>query len=382
VRRWRQLFTAAVFAAFAVALIVKRQEIGEAAGEIGELDASWVMALLLLVAIGVAVEGIYTSSVTPQLTLGQAVLMQQSVTAANNTVIGSGPVATGVRIAMMRSWGISDTSIGVSIVALNVVAAYRLWLIALATAVAGAAGADGGVLDSRLYTVVIVIAILVLAGSTVLWWVLLWRPRLAAVIARLTQRVWNRLRRSIRRLPPLDVHLISDRARAEARGIVRTNGLRITLATIADQAITVLKPLAVVRAFGIGSDVISTWQVLIAFGLVRLAVALTPIPGGVGVTEVGLAALLVRFGGPESTVLAAVLVFRALTFVLPIVTGGVCFAVWRSRLGIGPGRPRLRNVATDASAGPARPGPADGRCRRRATRGGSSSASPGPPQHR
>ncbi len=357
-KRWRQFFVAAVFAAFAGALIVKRQEIGEAGGEIGKLDATWMMALLLLVAVGVVVEGVYTSSVTPQLTLGQAVLMQQSVTAANNTVIGSGPVATGVRIAMMRSWGISDTSTGVSIVALNVVAAYRLWLIALATAVAGAAGADGGVLDPRLYTVVIVLAIVVLAGSTALWWVLLWRPRLAGAIAGLTQRAWNRLRRSIRRLPHIDVHIITDRARAEARWIVRTNGRRIALATIADQSSAVLKPLAVVRAFGIGSEVISTWQVLIAYGLVRLAVALTPIPGGVGVTEFGLVALLARFGGPESTVLAAVLVFRALTFVLPIVTGGVCFAVWRYRRADDPGRPRAR---TGASARPREPGPAVGR---------------------
>ena len=96
-----------------------------------------------------------------------------------------------------------------------------------------------------------------------------------------------------------------------------------------DQAITIAKPLAVVWAFGIGPDEISTWQVLIAYGLVRLVAALTPIPGGIGVIELGLAVLLVRFGGDEAVVLAAVLTYRALTFALPIVTGGFCLLAWR-----------------------------------------------------
>ena len=48
-----------------------------------------------------------------------------------------------------------------------------------------------------------------------------------------------------------------------------------------------------------------------------------------GVTEIGLATLLTRFGGPEAAVLAAVLTYRVLTFVLPIFTGGACLAWWR-----------------------------------------------------
>jgi uncharacterized protein (TIRG00374 family) len=87
----------------------------------------------------------------------------------------------------------------------------------------------------------------------------------------------------------------------------------------------------VIRAFGIGSETVSTVQVLIAFGLIRLVTALTPIPGGIGINEVGTAALLIGFGGPETTVLAAVVTFRAITFLLPIFIGGACFALWRWR---------------------------------------------------
>ena len=327
--RARRLLSAAILVLLVGAVAVHRDDLASAMGEVGRLDPMWILGLCSLMAVGVAVEGLFTSAVTPQLSVGRAILLQQSVTAANNTVVGSGPVATGVRIAMMRSWGIGDTSIGVSLVALNVVAAARLWLIALATAVAGLLGADGGLLDRRIHVVVVVVAITVLSGSAVMWWVLLCHPVAAARLAGVAQRAWNRLGRRWARLPVVDLIDVVERARAEARLIVRLRRWRIIATTVADQTVSVLKPIAVVRAFGIDAATISTWQVVIAYGLVRLVVALTPIPGGIGVTEIGLASLLIRFGGPESTVIAAVLTYRVLTFALPIVTGAVCFAIWR-----------------------------------------------------
>ena len=350
VKRWRQWLTAAVLAAIVGALVVRSDELEAAVGEIGRLDPSWALVLFGLVAVGIVIDGVYTSSVTPQLSIARAAMLQQSVTAANNSVIGSGPVSTGMRIAMMRSWNIGDTSIGVSIVALNVIAAYRLWLIAGATAIAGVSGADGGVLDTRVYWLVMGVAAVVLSCSTVLWWVLLWHPVAATRLAMLAQRCWQWLRRRIRRLPAVDLVSLTERSRSEARDILQLHRWRIVAATVADQAVTVVKPLAVVRAFGIDAGTISTAQVLIAYGLIRLVVALTPIPGGIGITEFGLAALLTRFGGPETTVLAAVLTYRTLTFVLPIITGGVCFTTWRwQRRAHEPCRPSVPTICADQS---------------------------------
>ncbi len=325
----RRLLSAAILALLGGAIVVHRDDLASALGDVGRLEPTWVLGLCALMAVGVVVEGVFTSAVTPQLTIGRAILLQQSVTAANNTVVGSGPVATGIRVAMMRSWGIGDTSIAVSLVALNVVAAARLWLIALATAVAGLLGADGGLLDRRIHIAVIVVAVVVLSASAALWCVLLCHPAAAGRLAGRAQRVWNRLGRRWARLPVVDLVDAVERAKTEARLVVRLRRWRIIATTMADQAVSVLKPIAVVRAFGIEAATISTWQVVIAYGLVRLVVALTPIPGGIGVTEIGLASLLVRFGGPESIVIAAVLTYRVLTFALPILTGAICFATWR-----------------------------------------------------
>ena len=48
--------------------------------------------------------------------------------------------------------------------------------------------------------------------------------------------------------------------------------------------------------------------------------------------ELGLTGALVSFGGQQAEVVAAVLLYRVLTYVPPIAIGGVCLLVWR-RLG-------------------------------------------------
>jgi uncharacterized protein (TIRG00374 family) len=79
---------------------------------------------------------------------------------------------------------------------------------------------------------------------------------------------------------------------------------------------------------------VSWVEALAAFALVRLLSAFPITPGGLGVVELGLAAALVLAGGPEAPVVAAVLVFRVLTFALPIPIGGLTWWLWRHRRGI------------------------------------------------
>ena len=54
---------------------------------------------------------------------------------------------------------------------------------------------------------------------------------------------------------------------------------------------------------------------------------------GVGVVELGMTAGLVAAGGAETDVVAAVLVYRALTYLPPIPIGAVCYLAWRRHLG-------------------------------------------------
>ena len=87
--------------------------------------------------------------------------------------------------------------------------------------------------------------------------------------------------------------------------------------------------LLALRHVGVAEAEVSWVEALAAFALVRLASALPITPGGLGVVELGLAAALVLAGGDRAQVVAAVLVFRALTFLLPIPIGACTRLLWR-----------------------------------------------------
>jgi uncharacterized protein (TIRG00374 family) len=84
---------------------------------------------------------------------------------------------------------------------------------------------------------------------------------------------------------------------------------------------------------------VSWIEALAAFALVRLLSAFPITPGGLGVVELGLAAALVLAGGDRAQVVAAVLVFRVLTFLLPVPIGAVTWWLWRRSEGRSLARP-------------------------------------------
>ena len=70
---------------------------------------------------------------------------------------------------------------------------------------------------------------------------------------------------------------------------------------------------------------------LMLYSVGRIATVINITPGGVGVAEVVYTAVYVAVLGESShnAVLAGVLVYRALTYVLPMVTGAVSYVIWR-----------------------------------------------------
>jgi uncharacterized protein (TIRG00374 family) len=68
-------------------------------------------------------------------------------------------------------------------------------------------------------------------------------------------------------------------------------------------------------------------EALVAFSLVRVVIALSPIPGGTGLAEVGLIVLLERAGVSTVDATGTTLLYRSLTWFLPIVVGSATW--WR-----------------------------------------------------
>jgi putative heme transporter len=72
-------------------------------------------------------------------------------------------------------------------------------------------------------------------------------------------------------------------------------------------------------------------MILTAFGAATFASLLVPTPGGLGVAEIVLVAVL-GYGLPESdqaAVVAAVILYRIATFLVPIPIGLVTYLYWR-----------------------------------------------------
>jgi uncharacterized protein (TIRG00374 family) len=89
--------------------------------------------------------------------------------------------------------------------------------------------------------------------------------------------------------------------------------------------------LVALRDVGVSEAEVGWAEVLAVFAFARLATAIPLTPGGAGFVEGVLFTGLVGAGGDQAQVAAAVLVYRALTWALPILVGIGCYGWWRRR---------------------------------------------------
>jgi uncharacterized protein (TIRG00374 family) len=89
--------------------------------------------------------------------------------------------------------------------------------------------------------------------------------------------------------------------------------------------------LACLRGTGLSQAQVPWQTSLAAFAFVRLLTMLPVTPGGIGITELGLIGILAASAGhPASAqVTAAVLLYRAVTYLPPIPLGAIACLTWR-----------------------------------------------------
>jgi putative heme transporter len=114
-------------------------------------------------------------------------------------------------------------------------------------------------------------------------------------------------------------------------GLLRVCWHKLTLAQVVSQLTACLVLGVACRMQGFDQQSISWAVIVVAWGAVTLASLIIPTPGGLGVAEVVLVTIL-GYGLPESdqgAVLAAVLLYRIATFLVPIPVGLVTYLYWR-----------------------------------------------------
>jgi putative heme transporter len=119
--------------------------------------------------------------------------------------------------------------------------------------------------------------------------------------------------------------------RERAAGLLAARGWRITVATAAGSLALWLVLLASVRGVGLSQSQVPWQTCLAAFAFVRLLTVLPVTPGGVGITELGLVSILAAGADHivAGQITAAVLLYRAVTYLAPIPSGALACIAWR-----------------------------------------------------
>ncbi|MBT8193445.1 MAG: YbhN family protein, partial [Acidimicrobiia bacterium] len=251
-----------------------------------------------------------------------------------NTLPGGGAIAVGVTYAMYRSWGFGKSEFALAAVVSGVWNNFaKLGMPVLALALLAL---EGEITTTRVIAAVAGIGVLL--GFIALWSLFLYKEALAHRIGGAVGRLVSRLRALVRKPPVSDWGEAGVRFRAQALGLLRTRWLRLTVSTLVSHVSLYIVLLVTLRHVGVGNEVLSWIQVLAVFAFIRLISALPITPGGVGVVELGLTVGLqvaADFAGVseslfEAKIAAAVLVFRAITFLLPVPLGAISYLIWRA----------------------------------------------------
>ncbi|HEV8564526.1 MAG TPA: YbhN family protein [Actinomycetota bacterium] len=272
----------------------------------------------------------------PGLTIAQAAVNNQTSTSIANTLPGGGAIAVGVSYTMYRSWGFPNAAIGLSVLVTGIWNIFmKLGMPIVAIGILAISGqSSAGLLVAAL------IGLVVLLAAIVLFAMMLWKKELAKRIGDAVGKPVSFLRRIVRKPPVTGWGEAAVRFRRLTIDLVATQWVKLTLSTVVSHLCLFLVLLLALRNVGVSEQEISTPQVLAVFAFGRLITALPITPGGFGLIELGYIGGLVLAGqdhadvSPEffkAQVAAAVLVFRALTFLFQIPLGGLTYLIWRAK---------------------------------------------------
>jgi uncharacterized protein (TIRG00374 family) len=323
-RRWALAgFAVGMMAVVFVFLLPRFADYGQAWDSVRRLSWGWVVVLAVCAALDLATFAPPWQVALPGLRFWPALAVTQASTAASLVTPAGSAVGIAVSYQQLRRRGYSGTATGraVSLTSLwsqlaNL--AYPVVAVALLAAAGHATAilAPAAILGAGLFAVAVLGVIFVAASD-----------RLATRTGDTAARAANRVRRVVHRSPVRWGGPSFERFRLEAVDLLRSRWLMLSVTTLANGLATLLTLTASLRALGVPASRVSLVEVFAAWALGRLVGSIEITPGGFGVFELSLTAALVGFGGPSAGVLAAVLLYRALTVIPTLATGLFALAI-------------------------------------------------------
>jgi uncharacterized membrane protein YbhN (UPF0104 family) len=306
---------------------------------LGSLDGVWsaitsmsVVTFSLLLVMALVIRVLLAAAyppVIPGLSFVRSLIARESSSAVSNVI--PGPSGTATQYVVLRSWGVSTerfagATVSVSVItdALVFAAPGLLFVLWVALGRPAEQGSEHVWLIGAITLLVSVITVTLVSAVAR-------SERLAAWLGRLGQRWVNPLRRLFGKDP---VTTWADRARelrSSTLSLVRGNARVLGSCIGGGYLLNGFLLVGCLWACGIERGVMPVSLGLFLYSIGRMLTIVPITPGAVGVAEVVYTAVYVAVLGEPSqnTVLAGVLVYRALTWGLPLVTGAFSYVAWR-----------------------------------------------------
>jgi len=262
----------------------------------------------------------------PGLRFRQAFVVTQASTAS--TYVAPGGVAVGMALsfAMLRAWGFEATPVSLAVAVTGIW--NQLAMLAFPTIALGLLTLSGeahAALDTIAFVGLALFVLVVAAFAAGLS-----TPTLARGIGDLAARFASWGLHLIRKPPVTWDGEAFVRFRDRTNLLLKRRWHALTLATLAGHTTVFLLLLVTLRVLNVSGGEVSVVEAFAAWSLARLLGSIPITPGGLGVVELGLTTALVGFGGGQPEIVAAVLVYRALT-ILPTLVIGLLLGVTYKR---------------------------------------------------
>jgi uncharacterized protein (TIRG00374 family) len=243
--------------------------------------------------------------------------------AVSKIVPGGNPVGAALQYRLLVSGGMESARIGTGLTAaslINVATLFAMPVLSLPAIVLGAVVVDQGL--ARGVWIGIGAFVLLVSGGAVL----LLADRPIHGVGGLIQKVLNLVRR--RKPPVTDLPERLTRERDQVRATLGERWGQAILRSAGNVLFDYFALLVAVHATGVRPH---ASLVLLAY-VTGIVLGMLPItPGGLGIVEAGLTAMLVLAGVPAAAATLATLAYRLVSYWLPVAAGPVAYALYKRR---------------------------------------------------
>jgi putative heme transporter len=340
----RRVISAAISIVIVVGIfafaIPKVADYGSVLKAFGSLTALEFVSLVAAMLFNLFTYWLANMAALPGLRLWPAAVLTQTTTSVANTLPGGGAIAIGLTYEILKSWGFTGTDVAlyVGVTGIwNIFVKLALPVLSIVfLVIAGESNAK--------YVLAAVVGVIVLAVAVALLAALFVSERFARRIGDILGRIVSFFLRMFHRPPKTTMGDAAVKFRTDTIGLVERRWVRLTLTTILSQVALWFVLLLSLRSMGVSEQEISSAQVFAVFAFSRLLSAIPITPGAVGVIDLGYIGGLAAFApeAEKAAIVAAVLMFRVLTYGVQIPIGAFTYLIWR-------GNKSWRRPAPDAA---------------------------------